>query len=320
MEARLHIPSHSLRCGVIACAIVAIVGACSSAPPAARPLAPPITNEAAPEVLTGKIVWHDLLTHDADAAREFYGELFGWEFEGSKEAPGSYWDITREGQVIGSVFAADPDELDSPVWLVSISVPDVDGWVTRAGALGAAITVTPSDLPNRGRYAVVEDPQGAFFVLLRSTSGDPRDGQTRESGDWLWTELWTTNAPGAVEFYESLLGYRSEGIASRLEDVAEDEYRETVAEEDQPIAFFAMYAGENLRAGIHQLPGEGTPHWLPYVAVRDVAEATARAVELGAEVLLPPEAVNNGEAAILADPTGAPFGVQQWPRPEGGER
>ena len=42
--------------------------------------------------------------------------------------------------------------------------------------------------------------------------------------------------------------------------------------------------------------------------------------KLGAEVLLPPEAVNNGEAAILADPTGAPFGVQQWPRPEGGDR
>jgi len=306
--------------GAIAVASTVAFGACSSAPPPARPVAPPITDDAAPEVLAGKVVWHDLLTHDPEGARKFYGTLFGWGFKGSEEAPGRYWDITREGQVIGSLFAADPDELDSPVWLVSISVPDVGGSVSRASGLGAAVTIQPSDFPNRGRYAVVEDPQGAFFVLLRSTSGDPRDGQDLESGEWLWTELWTTDAPGAVEFYEHLLGYRSEGIASRLEDVAEDEYGEAIAEADLPIVFFAMYAGGKLRAGIHQLPGEASPHWLPYVAVRDVADATARAVELGAEVLLPLEAVNNGEAAILADPTGAPFGVQQWPRPEGGDR
>lgn len=304
----------------IAVAGAILLGACSSAPPPARPVPPPITADAASEVLAGKVVWHDLLTHDAAAAREFYGGLFGWSFEESKEAAGRYWNITREGEVIGSVFAADPDELDSPLWLVSVSAPDVDGAASRARDLGAAITVEPTDLPNRGRYAVLEDPQGAFFVLLRSTSGDPRDDQDIESGDWLWNELWTTDAPGAVEFYEGLLEYRSREIASRLEDVAEGEYGEAVAEGDLPVVFFAMYADEKPRAGIHQLPGEGVPHWLPYVAVSDVAAATERAAELGAEVLLPPEAVNNGEAAILVDPTGAPFGVQQWPRPEGGDR
>jgi len=316
----LRILGSTLKCGAIALASAVVVGACSSAPPPARPVAPPITDDAAPEVLRGKVVWHDLLTHDAEAAREFYGDLFGWSFEESEEAPGQYWDITREGQVIGGIFAADPDELDSPLWLVSVSVPDVDDAVSRASGLGAAITVQPNDFPNRGRYAVVEYPQGAFLVLLRSTSGDPRDGQDFESGDWLWTELWTTDAVGAVEFYEDLLGYRSKGIAARLEDSAADEYGEVVADGDLPVVFFAMYGGEVVRAGIHQLPGEGTPHWLPYVAVRDVADAAARAAELGAEVVLPPDAVENGEAAILIDPTGALFGVQQWPRPEGGDR
>ncbi len=306
--------------GVIAGASAAILGACSSAPPPARPVAPPITDDAAPGVLAGKVVWHDLLTHDAEAAREFYGDLFGWSFDGSERAPGRYWDITREGEIIGSVFSVDPDEVDSPLWLVSVSVSDVDGAVSRASGLGAAITSRPSDFPNRGRYAVVEDPHGAFLVLLRSTSGDPKDGREIEPGQWLWTELWTTDAPGAVEFYEALLGYRSEGIAGRLQDSAEDEYGETPAEGDLPIVFFAMYSGEQARAGIHQLPVEAPPYWLSYIAVRDVAEATARAVELGAEVLLPPEVVNHGEAAILVDPTGAPFGVQQWPRPEGGDR
>ena len=316
----MQIPCSTLKHSAIVVACAAIFGACSSTPPPARPVPPAITDDAAPEVLVGKVIWHDLLTHNAVAARDFYGAVFGWDFEESEEAPGRYWDITREGQVIGSIFAADADELDSPLWLVSLSVPDVDGSVSRASSLGASVAVPPSDLPNRGRYAVVEDPQGAFFVVLQSASGDPRDTRDREPGEWLWTELWTTDAPRAVAFYEDLLGYRSKGIAARLEEVAEDEYGEAIAEVDGPVVFFAMYAGEKVRAGIHQLPTEGPPHWLPYVAVRDVEEAVARAVELGAEVLLPPEAVSNGEAAILADPTGAPFGVQQWPRPEGGDR
>jgi len=316
----LRIRCETLKRGIIAVTSVAALGACSSTPPPARPVVHSITDDPAPEVLEGKVVWRDLLTHDAAAARSFYGALFGWEFEGSAEAPGRYWDITREGQFIGGLFAVDRDEVDSPLWLLSVSVADVDVSVAQARDLGAAITVPPSDLPNRGRYAVVADPQGAFLVLLRATSGDPRDGRVVEPGDWLWTELWTTDAPAAVRFYENLLDYTSEGIAARVRDVPADEYREAAAEGDLPIVFFAMFGGEEPRAGIHQLPGDAAPHWLPYVAVRDAAAATQRALELGAEVLLPPDAVANHEAAILVDPTGAAFGVQQWPRPEGGDR
>lgn len=310
----------TLKLGVLAVAAAALLGACSSAPPPARPVVHPITDDPAPDVLAGKVVWHDLLTHDAEAARSFYGDLFGWDFEETADAPGGYWEITREGQVIAGMFAVDPDEVDSPLWLLSVSVANVDNSVSQARSLGAAITVQPADLTDRGRYAVVQDPQGAFLVLLRSTSGDPRDGVVVESGQWLWTELWSTDAAAAVRFYEDLLGYTSEGIASRIEAGAEDKYREAAAGGDLPIVFFAMLDGTTPRAGIHQLPGDAASHWLPYVAVLDVAAATQRAIDLGAEVLLPPEAVANGEAAILADPTGAPFGVQQWPRPEGGER
>jgi predicted enzyme related to lactoylglutathione lyase len=293
----LRIRCETLKRGIIAVTSVAALGACSSTPPPARPVVHSITDDPAPEVLEGKVVWRDLLTHDAAAARSFY-----------------------EGQFIGGLFAVDRDEVDSPLWLLSVSVADVDVSVAQARDLGAAITVPPSDLPNRGRYAVVADPQGAFLVLLRATSGDPRDGRVVEPGDWLWTELWTTDAPAAVRFYENLLDYTSEGIAARVRDVPADEYREAAAEGDLPIVFFAMFGGEEPRAGIHQLPGDAAPHWLPYVAVRDAAAATQRALELGAEVLLPPDAVANHEAAILVDPTGAAFGVQQWPRPEGGDR
>ena len=305
---------------IIALGTAIVVGACSSAPPPARPVFSPITDRATPEALPGKIVWHDLLTHDAEAAQEFYGDLFGWSFESSIEAPGRYWDIKRDGRVIASMLAVGRDEVDSPLWLVSVSVADVDGAASRAGDLGATITVEPSELPNRGRYAVVEDLQGAFLVLLRSSSGDPPDGGEVAAGAWLWSELWTTDAAAAVSFYEGLLGYRSEGVAARFEDVPDDEYGEGVADGQSPVIFFAMYRDDKLRAGIHQLPSDAVSYWLPYVAVRDVSGMAARAAELGGKVLLPPEAVRNGEAAILVDPTGAPFGIQEWPRTEGGDR
>jgi predicted enzyme related to lactoylglutathione lyase len=319
METRLQIPFARMR-SVPAVAVFAAVTGCSTAPPPARPVPPPVTERAAPEPLPGKIVWHDLLTHDPAAARDFYGALFGWTFEASPEVPERYWDISHDGKTIGSLFAAARDEVDSPLWLVSVSVPDVDRAAGQTRDLGGSVTVAPSDLPNRGRYAVIEDPQGAFVVLLRGTPGDPPDGGAIAAGDWLWTELWTTDARAAVTFYEDLLGYRSEAVAARLEDLDEEGYGEESASGDLPVVFFALFGGDEPRAGIHQLPGEAPPHWLPYVAVRDVQDMADRATELGARVLLPPEAVRNAEAAILVDPAGAPFGIQQWPRPEGGDR
>ncbi len=316
----MHISSTRLARRIIALGTAIVLGACSSAPPPARPVFSSITDRAAPEVLPGKIVWHDLLTHDAEAAQEFYGNLFGWSFESSSEAPGRYWDIKHEGRAIASMLAVGRDEVDSPLWLVSVSVDDVDGAASRASGLGATITVEPSELPNRGRYAVVEDLQGAFFVLLRSSSGDPPDGGEVGSGAWLWSELWTTDATAAVSFYEGLLGYQSRTVAARLADTPDDASAESVAGEESPVVFYAMYRGDNVRAGIHQLPSDAVSYWLPYVAVRDVSGVAARAAELGGKVLLPPEAVRNGEAAILVDPTGAPFGIQEWPRAEGGDR
>lgn len=292
--------------------------ACSPSNPPALTVSP-VNQVSTGASLPGKVVWRDLLTHDADAAREFYGALFGWEFVAATGSPVGYWEISREGRPIGGLFAAEPDQLDAPLWLVSFSVHGVEDAVASARDLGGSITVEPTDLPDRGRYAVIEDQQGAFLVLLRSASGDPPDGGALEAGDWLWTELWTTDASAALSFYSELLGYRAEDVAARLEGVEEETYGEAAPAEKAPVVFFAMYRDDRPRAGIQQLPGDARPYWVPYVAVTDVVSTVERAEDLGASVFLPPDAVRNSEASILIDPTGAPFGVQQWPRPQGGE-
>ncbi|MDP2481962.1 MAG: VOC family protein [Candidatus Palauibacterales bacterium] len=319
MEADLKAHSRGrIEAAIVALSTIAI--ACCAAPHPGKPIVPPLTERPAPEMLTGKIVWHDLLTHDSGAARRFYGDLFGWGFEPLEGGDtGRSWNITWDGRAIGSVFEVDPDRVESPLWLLSVSVPDVDEAASRARDLGASTTAAPSDLPDRGRYAVIEDPQGSYLVLLHSSSGDPADAPAFTSGDWLWAELWTTDAAAALVFYTELLGYRSEGLPSRLAEASEEDVRVDETVEGPPV-FYSLSSEGRPRAGIHQLPGNTPPHWLPYVAVSDASATAARAEELGGRVLLPPEAVRDGEAAILVDPEGAPFGIQQWPRPGGGDR
>ena len=61
------------------------------------------------------------------------------------------------------------------------------------------------------------------------------------------------------------------------------------------------------RAGVVEAPAEVDPQWLPYVRVQDPALIAERATALGGRVVL-----QDDDAVILVDPTGAPIGVQVW--------
>jgi len=118
-------------------------------------------------------------------------------------------------------------------------------------------------------------------------------------GQFCWTELDTLDPAGAKAFYTALLGW---------------------SVEEAPGAQAAMFqkAGQDV-AAVNALPPDqaarGVPsHWNIYVSVADVAAASAKAVELGGSVLVPPGAVDIGDFGIMAvieDPTGAALGLWQ---------
>ncbi len=60
-----------------------------------------------------------------------------------------------------------------------MSVPDVDLAASRLRQAGGRVYAGPRDIDDRGRLAIVGDPQGAVFGLVRTTGGDPPD---REAG------------------------------------------------------------------------------------------------------------------------------------------
>jgi predicted enzyme related to lactoylglutathione lyase len=114
----------------------------------------------------GVFVWDELGTNDADGAQRFYEEVFGWTTTDMGAEYGGYRIFNRgENGVAG--FMTLPDASIPPMWQPYVAVEDVDATVAKAVELGGSALVEGMDVPNVGRIAVLRDPQGATFGVLR---------------------------------------------------------------------------------------------------------------------------------------------------------
>jgi uncharacterized protein len=113
----------------------------------------------------GTMVWNTLSTTDVDAAKSFYGELFGWTTEPFEDDAGDYWNFrNREGWLNGGLMAVQTPDTP-PSWRVMFTVLDVQDTVRRARELGGDVLVVPTQTVI-GDVAVVHDPAGAAFGLF----------------------------------------------------------------------------------------------------------------------------------------------------------
>jgi predicted enzyme related to lactoylglutathione lyase len=276
---------------------------------------PPVTDEPTGLRHEGKIVWHDLLTDQPEASRRFYGELFGWEFEELGLRTGAfttvnYTLIRHNGRLIGGMIDTnrlDRDtEVDISQWVVLMSVNDVDAAVGSLTEAGGTVFTPPTDMADRGRIAVVADPQGALFALLETRDGDPVDAEP-DMGGFLWNEVWADDVDAATGFYRGLAGYDAE---NRFLD--DDESAETDS------GYRVLSADGTPRAGILANPVEGLPPiWVSYIRVNDPAAITAKVESLGGRVLLDAQERDiGGQVALIAGPSGAGIAIQTWePKP-----
>jgi predicted enzyme related to lactoylglutathione lyase len=125
--------------------------------------------EGEPGGSQGVFVWDELHTSDRDSAKSFYPEVFGWTANDNDMGGGTIYTVFQRGEdQIGGCFDLSEGE-PMPNWMVYIGTSDVDASAAKARQLGATIIVEPSDIPNMGRFAVVQDPTGAVFGLFQST-------------------------------------------------------------------------------------------------------------------------------------------------------
>jgi predicted enzyme related to lactoylglutathione lyase len=265
---------------------------------------PPLNDPPGSEYRQGKFVWIDLVTADLPAAEKFYGALFGWTFTRVGDDPVRYTLAWQAGYPVAGLAARAPTpgpttaEVRKAWWVAYMSVPDVDRAAADVVAKGGKILIPARVLEGRGRMALLADPDGAPFGLLRSASGDPPDFRA-EPGDWIWAVYQSADAGRAAAFYQDLGNY---------EVVPGD-----------PVggaASYTLQAEGFARAVLLEIPPdriELRPEWIYFVRVADVATSAAKAVELGGRVIVAPRPdLEDGRLGVVTDPDGALLGLMEW--------
>lgn len=116
----------------------------------------------------GAFCWIELGTSSQEAAKDFYGKLFGWSFLDNEMGPRmTYTEWILGDAPIGGMMAMPSGAQTPPHWLPYFAVADCDAAASKAAALGAKTYVPPTDIPGTGRFAVLADPQGATFAIYR---------------------------------------------------------------------------------------------------------------------------------------------------------
>ncbi|MDQ3933956.1 MAG: VOC family protein [Actinomycetota bacterium] len=244
----------------------------------------------------GTFSWVDLATPDPEAAKRFYGELFGWEAEDmpTGDDGGVYTMCRVRGSYVSAIFEQGSDEREQgipPHWNNYVTVEDVDATCGQAGEIGGTVVLEPFDVLQAGRMAVIQDPTGAFLALWtpREHIGAQR---VNEPGCLTWNDLNTNDPDKALAFYGELFLWTAEKVDS-------DE-----------VDYYVLRNGQRTNGGVLRMQEEGIPpHWLPYFAVEDSDATAEKAGELGGETILPPSNLGPGRIGVLRDPQGAVFAV-----------
>lgn len=117
----------------------------------------------------GTLSWNELETRDPDAAKRFYGAVFGWEFEAGEDMEEmTYYVAKVEGERVAGmadVKGKMADEIPAH-WMTYFSVEDAEGAVERVKAGGGMVHFGPVDIPV-GRFAMAVDPWGASFAVIK---------------------------------------------------------------------------------------------------------------------------------------------------------
>ncbi|MDA2934473.1 VOC family protein [Acidobacteria bacterium AH-259-D05] len=252
------------------------------------------------EQLRGKFVWHELLTTDLDAAKEFYTQLIGWgtkQWEGSD--PYTMW--MNQDTPVGGVVTLSEEELKEgvpPHWLAFLGAPDIDSVKVQVEGLGGRILVEPTEVPDAGRFSIMADPQGALFAVFAPTWEVPSHGELGV-GDFSWHELATIDHAAAFDFYSAIFSWR------RTESMDMSE-----------MGLYQMYGKEDTTyGGIYNKSAQqpGPPNWLLYVQVEDVDRSAEKVVQLGGSVVNGPMEVPGGDRiAQCVDPQGAAFALHAF--------
>lgn len=249
----------------------------------------------------GTFCWADLMTTDTEAAKSFYGELFGWEFEDTEVPPGgTYTSLRLDGDAIGGLYELPAEQQGQgvpPSWFNHVSTDDADATSAKVSELGGKVLMGPMEVMENGRTMMIQDPTGA---VIGAWQPKEQIGATRvnDPGCLTSNELSTNDIDAAIDFYSKLFGWRIEdadtGGGPRYWLINHDG------------------AAKGRNGGMRELSPEQEgvpPHWMPYFTVESVSDAIEKVDGAGGTAHAGPIEIPSGRIAVLGDPQGPIFGI-----------
>jgi uncharacterized protein len=257
----------------------------------------------------GDFVWYELITSDADAAGEFYGAVVGWTSSHSHQPDMDYrffssGDGSKMADGVGGYMAITPDMGAGgarPGWIGYIGVDDVDASVAAITAAGGSVHMPAWDLPGVGRMAMVADPAGAPFYVMRGASDEPSHSFAATEpklGHCAWNELASSDPASAKTFYGKLFGWVQDG---EMDMGPMGKYEFWKVGDDR---------GHMIGAVWPKMPEMPVSAWAFYFRVADIDAAADTIRKHGGTLFAEPTEIPGGEFSLNAiDPQGAAFGL-----------
>jgi predicted enzyme related to lactoylglutathione lyase len=264
--------------------------------------------------IPGVPCWIDTSQPEPEAAVDFYGGLFGWEFEDVMPpgSAGKYFIGRIRGLDVAAVGAQPEGGPPAAVWNTYVWVDSADETAAKVKDAGGKVLTEPFDVMEAGRMAVCADPAGAVFSLWQAKNH--RGARlVNEHGTLNFNTLNTPDVEGAKSFYGSVFGWgildlggsghmwTLAAYGDHLEELNPG-MRAGMAEMGGPAGF------ENVVASLSPTAGQDTPpHWGVTFAVDDADAAAAKAKDLGGQVVVPPFDAPWTRMTVITDPQGATF-------------
>ncbi|HUK17307.1 MAG TPA: VOC family protein [Bryobacteraceae bacterium] len=247
----------------------------------------------------GTFCWVELGTTDQNAAKQFYGSLFGWTANDFPMGPDEvYTMFGLEGRNTGACYTLRPDMREHgvpPHWLLYVSVANADETAAKIAPAGGKVVAPPFDVAEFGRMAVLQDPTGATIAIWQPKMHHGT-GIEGVPGTLCWADLMTPDQAAAAKFYQGVFGWQADPGKENTGYLH-------IKNGDKHIGGIPPAAYQNPNA---------PPHWLLYFLVEHCDALTAKAKANGANIYMAPMNMEGvGRWSVVADPQGAVFALFQ---------
>jgi predicted enzyme related to lactoylglutathione lyase len=122
--------------------------------------------------LPNPVTWFEIMGKDHQKTRDWYGSLFGWQFESMPMGEGNEYHMLQpqEGKGTGGGLGGGPQG-GGPRATIFVEVDDPQAYLDKAVAAGATVVMPVTDVPGMVRFAMFADPDGIVIGMHQDLSG-----------------------------------------------------------------------------------------------------------------------------------------------------